>query len=424
MDPVNASVNVALFDMVMSLSRAIDLLHPVICEHHLRVAYAAACIAEAAGLERDEVQDVIVAGALHDIAAVSAPYSRSLLDRALTDAGGDLAAKDIHRHAWEGYLILRDFLPFAPAAEAIRFHHVDWAWGKGECQGTHTVPLASHILRLADRLAVLFDDHRPILGQKTDIRRAIHEGLGSSFLPQVVEIFDEVSSRESFWLDLASKHKESILRERFAGEAVVLDLDGLYDMAKVFARIIDYRSSFTALHSSRVAATSEMLAARLDLPAPTVRLVGIAGYLHDIGKLSVPASLLDKPGKLAPDEMLLVRQHPYYTHQILSPVPGLKTVSTWAAFHHERLDGTGYPFRPRWIPTEARIVAVADVFTAITEDRPYRAGMGKAECFRVLDSLVAEGALDGDVVALLASGYDELHRAQAQARHEEIQYSC
>ncbi|WP_164931930.1 HD domain-containing phosphohydrolase [Janthinobacterium sp. 17J80-10] len=146
-----------------------------------------------------------------------------------------------------------------------------------------------------------------------------------------------------------------------------------------------------------------------------VRLVGIAGYLHDIGKLSVPVVLLDKPGKLAPDEMQLIRQHPYYTHQILSAVPGLETVCAWAAFHHERLDGTGYPFRPRHLPLEARIVAVADVFTAITEDRPYRPGMPKEACLSILYKMVCEGALDGDIVSYLPDIYDALHDAQAKA---------
>lgn len=405
------SVDVTLFDMVMSLSRAIDLLHPAISEHHLRVAFASACIGEAAGLVGSEIQNLIVAGALHDIAAVSAPSFRNLLDRALRYYGGDNGGpEDIHEHAYEGYLILRDFAPFSSAASAIRFHHIDWCHGSHAWQKAGAVPLASHVLRLADRLAVLPRDDRPILTQKADIRRAIREGCGALFHPQLVEAFETASAKDSFWLDLAGKHKENTLRERFGGADIRLGIDGMYELAKVFARIIDYRSSFTAMHSSRVAEASELLAERMGLRQPVVRQIGIAGFLHDIGKLSVPASLLDKPGKLSDEEMLVVRQHPYFTRQILCPVPGLELIGTWAAYHHERLDGTGYPFRPKDIPKEARIVAVADVFTAITEDRPYRAGMGKQECFRVLDGLVSGGALDGDIVSLLHAAYDDLRR--------------
>ncbi|HEY0846261.1 MAG TPA: HD domain-containing phosphohydrolase [Noviherbaspirillum sp.] len=409
MESTDDSVDVALFDMVLSLSRAIDLLHPAICEHHLRVAYASGCIGEALGLSADAVQDLVVAGALHDIAAVCAPSSRSLLDRALRYYGGDNSDfEDVHAHARDGNLILRDFPPFAQAAAAIRFHHVDWCDGSGAWRRGEQVPLASHILRIADRLAVLPCDGRPILSQKYAIQQAVREGRGSLFVPALVDAFEAVSARDVFWLDLVGKHKESTLRRRFGGTAIRLDLDGLYALAKMFARIIDYRSSFTALHSSRVAEASELLATRLELPANGVRLIGVAGYLHDIGKLSIPTALLDKPGRLTDEEMLLIRQHPYYTREILCPVPGLETVSMWASYHHERLDGAGYPFRPQHLPTEARIVAVADVYTALTEDRPYRRGMEKADCFRVLDGMVSGGALDGDIVALLRTAYDAL----------------
>lgn len=411
------SVDVALFDMVMSLSRALDLLHPAIGEHHLRVAYLCASIAEHAGFRSNEIQEIIIAGALHDIVAVCKPHSHSLLERVLSRNDDDMADGEcIHEHAEEGYHVLREFPPFAQAAAIIRFHHVDWNFGKGEFQGRLPIPLASHILRLADRLAVLPTDDCLILCQKDHIRQSIQAGTGSLFCPELVKIFEDISVKESFWLDLVSKHKEKILSRRFFGETSIrLRMDSLYGLAKVYARIIDYRSAYTASHSSRVASASELLADRLGLPAHTVRLVGIAGYLHDIGKLAVPVALLDKPGKLTAEEMLLIRQHPYYTHQILSPVPGLETIGMWAAFHHERLDGAGYPFRPRHIPLEARIVAVADVFTAITEDRPYRTGMSREDSLGILNKMVSEGALDGDIVSLLPAIYEDIHHAQELA---------
>lgn len=139
--------------------------------------------------------------------------------------------------------------------------------------------------------------------------------------------------------------------------------------------------------------------------------MGVAGFLHDIGKLAVPPQVLDKPGKLTPQEMRVIRQHPYYTHQILAMVPGLETVTTWAALHHERLDGTGYPFRMRDIPFGSRVIAVADVFTAITEDRPYRPGMERAQCLAVLNKLVQEHAIDGGIVESLRDHFDDIHRA-------------
>jgi HD-GYP domain-containing protein (c-di-GMP phosphodiesterase class II) len=413
MDSAAPPIVVNSLDMVLSFSRAMDLIHPAVSEHHLRVAYASACMAEEMGLTGSEVQSVLVAGALHDVAAACAPQGRPVLDRALECDTFEKGDSDVHDHGEDGFRLFSRFEPFARAAAFIRFHHVDWNHGEGQYFGGHAVPVESHILRLADRVAVLLPKGRPAVVHADELRRNIRIDSGVQFHPDVVDVFEQVACREAFWLDLASKHKESILKERFGGGAVVLDGIRLHELAEVFAGIVDYRSAYTAVHSSAVAKISESLAARVGLSPATVRMVGVAGYLHDLGKLAVPSAVLEKPGKLSREEMILVRQHPYYTHEILSAVPGLEDVCTWAALHHERLDGTGYPFRRSAIPIEARIVAVADVFTAITEDRPYRKGMSRAECMKILFDMVRDGAVDGTIVSLLQNTHDDINPAQA-----------
>lgn len=405
------AVSVSLLDMVLCCARGLDFLHPQISEHHLRVAMIAAAVARAMGLPDRSVHDVLVAGALHDIGAVSRPAWRGLLDQALLRYGAVEAAQGVHLHGEEGYLLLRDFPPFANAAATIRFHHVEWAHGAGRHQHGDEVPLTSHILHLADRAAVLPDDPGDALEHMQSYRRAIAADAGTRFHPEVVHAFDEASASEAFWLDVVSRRKEEILKKRFGALAVRLSLDGLYRMAEIFGRVIDCRSAYTASHSSGVAAVSELLASRSGLALEQQRLIGVAGYLHDIGKLALPAELLDKPGRLTEQEMRLVRQHPYFTQQILSAVPGLEQVGLWAALHHERLDGTGYPFRRAALPFEARIVGVADIFTAITEDRPYRQGMGRDAGLQVLSELVRNGAIDAQLVALIADSYPEFSDA-------------
>ncbi|MES2879119.1 MAG: HD domain-containing phosphohydrolase [Pseudomonadota bacterium] len=418
-------IDVKLFDMVLCFSRAIDFLHPRISEHHLRVAYIAACLAEELGLGLEPTQEVLIAGALHDVAAVSSAMRFDLFDDALTHyhASSPTTHENLHQHGLEGDLLLRDFPPFAKAASIIRCHHVNWDGGRGCALDGAPVPLGSHILRLADRVAVLPDDGRNILEQVAGIRGTILAGSGRLFKPDVVAAFGGISEKESFWLDLTSRHKEAIIGRRFGDPTVNLDLDGLYRLSRIFGKIIDYRSPFTATHSSGVAATSEELAARLGMSPSQTRLIGVAGYLHDIGKLAVPAEILNKQGPLTPEEMFIIRQHPYYTHQILSMVPGLETVNTWASLHHERLDGQGYPFRSRDIPLGSRIIAVADIFTAITENRPYRNGMNQAQCLAVLDKLVADGAIDGDVVAVLRDDFEEIHHIRSRSQQVDISIS-
>jgi HD-GYP domain-containing protein (c-di-GMP phosphodiesterase class II) len=101
--------------------------------------------------------------------------------------------------------------------------------------------------------------------------------------------------------------------------------------------------------------------------------------------------------------MLLMKQHPFYTYHLLSRIEAFNTIKEWASFHHEKLNGKGYPFglNARHIPLGARIMAVSDVYQALTDERPYRNPMGKKEAFSILQKMVQEKHLDGDVVKML-----------------------
>ena len=103
-----------------------------------------------------------------------------------------------------------------------------------------------------------------------------------------------------------------------------------------------------------------------------VKLMEIAGNLHDIGKMAVPNRILEKPGKLDDDEMAVMKAHTYNSYEVINSIDGMQQIAEWAAFHHEKLDGSGYPFhRDRdSLNLGARIMSVADVFTALTEERP------------------------------------------------------
>ncbi|OIR03127.1 cyclic di-GMP phosphodiesterase response regulator RpfG [mine drainage metagenome] len=414
MNILSSELKIKLFDMVLCFSRALDLLHPEIADHHLRVAYIACCIAETMGFAADEIQNVLIAGALHDAGAASSATRLRLLDYALGNyrLDGSKIQEDIHEHAFKGSELIKDFPPFSQAASAIRFHHVEWNFGRGREFAGVPVPLTASILYLADRVAVMPMKDGNILEQAAEIRRAVGTDTGRWFMPEVAAAFQEASAPESFWLDVTYPHKEAIIVDRFGAHEIELNLDALHELAKMFRKVIDYRSPFTATHSSGVAAVAEVLGQHLGFSSADSKLLRIAGYLHDIGKLAVPSEILNKPGNLTEAEMLVVKQHPYYTFRILSTVPGLETINTLASLHHERLDRRGYPFRSREIPLGSRIIAVADIFTAITEDRPYRRGMDRARSFEVMDQMVLDGAIDGGVAAALQQNYDAFERVR------------
>ena len=148
----------------------------------------------------------------------------------------------------------------------------------------------------------------------------------------------------------------------------------------------------------------------------------IAAYLHDLGKLAIPSEILEKRDRLTQDEWSVMRTHVYYTYQILDPIGVLSLVSSWSALHQERLDGSGYPFHIQAddLPLGARLMAVADVFTGITEDRSYRKGMKREEALGALHGMVARGELDGRLVSLLESRFDAVDRARAEAQTQAV----
>ena len=174
-------------------------------------------------------------------------------------------------------------------------------------------------------------------------------------------------------------------------------------LALAFAEVVDAKSPYTGSHSQSVAAIAERIGSAMSLPDRDVVDVRRAALLHDIGKLGVPNSILDKPARLEASEFEVIRRHPELSLRILSPVPAFAAVAEMAACHHERLDGRGY-FRGLTEPEltlGARIVAVADVFEALTADRPYRAAMRPEAAIAILREEAGKH-LASDVVEVLA----------------------
>ena len=167
---------------------------------------------------------------------------------------------------------------------------------------------------------------------------------------------------------------------------VELDLDLLEQFAYTISKIIDCRSCFTTSHSFGVSAVAFKIAQILDYPEEKQRELRVAGLLHDIGKIAIPSELIEKNGKLTPTERTNVQAHAYYTDVILRDLDGLNGITAWAAHHHENHDGSGYPenLTGNNISEEMDILSYADIYTALSENRPYRTGLSQEEISVIL----------------------------------------
>jgi putative nucleotidyltransferase with HDIG domain len=404
---------VPLHRLVMSLSESLDHVSLSLTNHQLRVAYISTRMARLMGYRGRQLRDIFHAGALHDIGLIRAEHRMRLA------ATNDLEGLDWHGEV--GYQLLRDNEFFADAAPLVRHHHIAWNDGRGAEKNGQPVPQASHILALADYVDRYTRKDIPILHQTGDLTKRVVDARDKLLHPDCVDAFLSVSTREAFWLDAASPRIYSVLTDEIDWPTLTIDEDAVERIAHIFGRVADGLSPWTATHSTGVAATAVALAERMHFSPREVKLMRAAGYLHDLGKVSVPSEILDKQGKPTKAEWAVLKGHTYYTFRILETIGGMPQVSEWAAFHHERLDGKGYPFghSARELTLGARIMAVADTTTAILEDRPYREGLSRQKTIEILRKLVADGALDGDVLDILLRDFDTISdiRREKQAAY-------
>ena len=391
---------VPMHRLVLSLSDAVDRVHPLLADHQQRVAYIAVSVGRAMKLSERQMIDLFLAAAMHDIGLIG-------LENRLQGLHVD-NAEGIGWHSESGYILLADNPLFGGAAQLVRYHHTPW--DNGQCLSQVTEPITTQILFLADEVQRAIDDRSHVLQQRDGIIRNVLNGVGHRYHPDVAEAFTYVARSESFWLDCLSERIYGLLLATIDWPMLSVDADNVSHIAEIFARIVDAMSPWTATHSAGVTAVAAAIAQRMHFGPREVALIRTAGYLHDLGKLSVSSAILDKPGKLDPSEWAVMKAHPYHTYRILETIGEMQEVNEWASFHHERLDGEGYPFhhRARDLTLGSRIMAISDTFTAITENRPYRKGMTRDQAMGVLERLVLEGAFDGDVVTTVKSHFDEI----------------
>lgn len=181
------------------------------------------------------------------------------------------------------------------------------------------------------------------------------------------------------------------------------------------ARTIDARDPYTAGHSGRVAEYADRVATRMGLDAAARMDMRRGALFHDLGKIVIPDAILRKPGTLTPEERTVIEEHPTVGHELLLPMKTMRKTLPVVYWHHERLDGSGYPegIAGAAIPLTVRIVTIADIFDALTTDRAYRGALSVETAFEILQDGVARGWWDRDGVEVLRASVDELGRVGA-----------
>jgi putative nucleotidyltransferase with HDIG domain len=396
-----------LGDVINGLSTALDAVDQRLNAHHKVVAYVAINLLAIIG---EPENDTIYAALVHDLGLVRNYHENTTT---ISERELDLSHTVVGAH----YLMSVPKLAFL--SDLTLHHHFSYTNQQRLHARGVTLHPHSDILYAADRLALFIDSIGGALTQnaKQQVSDYITFGRLIEFSERSSKAALALIETDSFWLDLTTDRLSRVIDRKLQSKELLHYAEAL-QIAKLFSAIIDGRSRFTANHSTGVGILAHKLADASGWSTRQSEKLLVAGYLHDIGKLAVRNQIIDKPSKLSDAEWRVMRSHVFHTRRILETIPGLEEVVDWASDHHERINGEGYPFRKRGdeISTGARMIAVSDVMTALTENRPYRAQLSQDQVLGILKSQVDQGALDGRIVECAGDNYEQLNAARNEAQ--------
>jgi putative nucleotidyltransferase with HDIG domain len=282
--------------------------------------------------------------------------------------------------------------------EAIASLDEHWN-GRGYPHGLRreAVPLLARIVNISQCLDLFASES----GTAAAVR-LVQQRRGSWFDPQLVDIARSLAAQGRLWEHYGSGMERKAVLDLEPGATLRAGERQIDNIAEAFADVVDAKSPFTYCHSLGVKDAAMYIARQMGITGERAKLIERAALLHDIGKLRVPNTILDKPGKLDVIEWQVVREHPGLGGEILGRIKPFKQLARIVEEHHEKLDGSGYPLglKGESLSLESRIVAVADVYGALLEDRAYRKGVGKQEAIAKMTKSLA-GKLDADCCAAL-----------------------
>ncbi len=423
---VSGAARISLSEVLSALSYALDLTEGATAGHTMRTCLIGMRIAEQAGINAVDRSALYYAILLKDAGcssnagrmaslfgaddhwvkprmktvdwhqrirlAITTAFTvapgRSLRDRAdrfFTIARTENMTRDLFLIRCDrGASIARQLGFPGDTAEAIRSLDEHWC-GLGYARGLSgsDIPLLARIANLAQTIEVFHDRGGPSAALKVARRRS-----GTWFDPALVRIVQSWKRDRKWWTSLGGDVTAAVVAAEPSDRVINVDDDGLDAVCRAFADIIDAKSPFTYRHSTRVADVARAVAVQCRVTAAEERRIYRAGLLHDIGKLGVSNTILDKNGPMTAEERTVMERHPRHTLEILERVTAFRPFAWTASLHHEKLDGSGYPFglSGTAIDLASRILVVSDIYDALTSDRPYRAGMPEQKAMAILES--------------------------------------
>lgn len=394
--------------LIYTLSDALDLVGIDDLNHGKRVAWMALECADAMGLDSQSKEELLHGGLLHDC-GVSSTTMHEYLVKEFDWEGAEA-------HCMQGYKLLGTAPKLAHLRNVVLYHHTPHRVLSG-LELDKRSKIMANLIFLVDRVDVLCAKHcaqnniHPLQARDYVVNE-IQSLNNEHFMPSLMEVFLHVSQKDSFWMEL--ENVRALLQKRCDMQTKTnMPLGCLRTIATLFSCFVDAKSSYTAKHSLDVASLSVLVGSGMGLDETTVLKLEIAALLHDLGKLRIPDSILDKPTSLTQQEYDLIQRHAQDTYSILSQIEGLEEIALWAGDHHEKLNGSGYPMSKnhKTLPLPSRIITVCDMMQALVQKRPYRDSMSLEDTLKILQLSADNNELDSNIVAFIQQNAKECYKA-------------
>ena len=362
--------------------------------HCKRIAALSIMLGKALGLTPDELVDLAAFSILHDCALTQ--INQEELEYQKYNDGQGYSELDFNSRRCKISEYNTKYMPFKTNNRDVLLLHRENADGSGPQGRTYDrTPIKAQIIHLADSIDSAFDITNPSRDTYGAIIYYVKSNAGTMFSREVVDTFCKTFKMKhlnnisitnvSTFLRKATKH----FNDEYSQQEVI-------NLATLIAKIIDFKSHYTCRHSSGVAVNCKIMAEHYKFPDEKLTRFYLAGALHDVGKLKISNAILQKPSRLDDSEYEIMKKHAYYTYEIVSEIKNMDDIKVWAAHHHEKLNGSGYPFglKEADLSHEERLMACCDIYQALTEERAYKKGFSHEEAISIMRDMAMKGEID------------------------------
>lgn len=378
-----------LSDGLRAIQKAFDLADPRLKGHGEQTAFLMWRMLDRLGCTRARMVSLTTAALFHDMGAYKTDVGHSFSEFELLNTAS---------HCVYGYLYTRFYSPFPSFAPVILYHHMGYLYKQYIDSSFLTDSL---LLNLSDRVSFVF------LTQENPDLSFLNALSGIDFDPKHVSAFLEADREEGLLRAL----KDGSYHEKLHAfwRETALSRSEVMRYARMLMYTIDFRSEQTVTHSISVTSLSKLLCGLLGLDHVDTSIVTASAMLHDIGKITTPVEILEKKGPLNEEEMAIMKKHAHASYEILKEL-GFDNIALIASSHHEKLDGSGYPrgLKGDEIPFYSRILAVADILSALIGERSYKGPMPKGQVTAILGGMACRNQLDPIVTSVALEHYDDL----------------